>query len=463
MLLAAVDPPQVVELRLRRRRGDAVDHELDVAADGVERRAQLVAHHGEELRLRAVRLSRRRPRRRRARSRAACAPRCRPCSRTIRRCNRPRRTSPRPARGATGTRPRPRAGGTPSRSARPTRATASSTRSSARCRRDGRGWPSRSPSSSCCDTPKNSAVRLVTKSSRPSGRAVQTWTGIVSAIMPEARLALLERDGEPLGGVGAGAERGRGAGALDRVLREQRRSLGELQIGGGGDLRLGVVHREGAEHAAARVEDRRRPAGREPVREGERMRYGAQSGSVAMSRTIDALAPVHGGAARSADRARLQPVDRSTVLRGEMRRGTVAQREAVVVDEQDGAVRARRDALDQQDERVERLAQHGARHRLGIIRRGVVAQLGEEASARTARNDSIREGDVMLRRGGEDTHPGNAAERRRIDACQEVGLDHVFAGHGWHPRVRPRGRAAMPDGSPHAGHRPRRRCSVGMR
>jgi hypothetical protein len=144
-------------------------------------------------------------------------------------------------------------------------------------------------------------------------------------------------------------------------------------------------------------------------------------------------------------------------------RGTVAQRDAVVVDEENGALHPRRDALDQEDQRIERLAQHRARQRLGVVRCGIVAQLGEEAPARTPRHDAIGEGNVMLRRGGEHAHPGDAAERRGIDARQDVGLDHVIAGHGWHPRVRPRGRAAMPDGSPHAGHRARRGGCVGAR
>ena len=53
--LAALDPVEVRPLLGRHRPVHAHLHQLRVAADGVERRAQLVRHHGEELALRAVR------------------------------------------------------------------------------------------------------------------------------------------------------------------------------------------------------------------------------------------------------------------------------------------------------------------------------------------------------------------------------------------------------------------------
>ena len=43
---------------------------------------------------------------------------------------------------------------------------------------------------------------------------------------------------------------------------------------------------------------------------------------------------------------------------GQVRRGAMAEGDAVVVEQEHGAAHARRDALDQRDERVERLAEH---------------------------------------------------------------------------------------------------------
>ena len=56
MTLRAVDPRQGLSLRVGDRSVDAEIDELRVALDRVERRAQLVAHVGEELRLGEVRL-----------------------------------------------------------------------------------------------------------------------------------------------------------------------------------------------------------------------------------------------------------------------------------------------------------------------------------------------------------------------------------------------------------------------
>jgi hypothetical protein len=52
--LAPLDAPEVVALRLGDGPADPQLEQLGVAADGVERRAQLVAHHRQELALRAV-------------------------------------------------------------------------------------------------------------------------------------------------------------------------------------------------------------------------------------------------------------------------------------------------------------------------------------------------------------------------------------------------------------------------
>ena len=56
MAAVALDPLEHGLHLLRRRAIDAVDDQLGVAEDGVERRAQLVAHVGEELRLVLARL-----------------------------------------------------------------------------------------------------------------------------------------------------------------------------------------------------------------------------------------------------------------------------------------------------------------------------------------------------------------------------------------------------------------------
>jgi hypothetical protein len=55
MPLVLLNPLQVRLEARRRRLGDPELHELRVAADGIEWRAELVAHHGEELTLGAVR------------------------------------------------------------------------------------------------------------------------------------------------------------------------------------------------------------------------------------------------------------------------------------------------------------------------------------------------------------------------------------------------------------------------
>ncbi len=55
MLLALGDPSQVVQLPLGCRRRNAFEHELSISADGVERCAQLMAHHRQEISLRLVR------------------------------------------------------------------------------------------------------------------------------------------------------------------------------------------------------------------------------------------------------------------------------------------------------------------------------------------------------------------------------------------------------------------------
>ena len=71
----ALDAREVLALLRRDRAADAQLHQLRVAADRVQRRAQLVAHHREELALRAVR-------RLRLRARAPRPPRARARSRT---------------------------------------------------------------------------------------------------------------------------------------------------------------------------------------------------------------------------------------------------------------------------------------------------------------------------------------------------------------------------------------------
>ena len=56
MAAVALDPLEHGQRLLRRLAVDAVDDQLGVADDGVERGAQLVAHVGEELRLVLARL-----------------------------------------------------------------------------------------------------------------------------------------------------------------------------------------------------------------------------------------------------------------------------------------------------------------------------------------------------------------------------------------------------------------------
>src|SRR5688500_15836755 len=58
MLLALRDSPQVIQLPLGGRRRNAIEHELGIAADGVERCAQLMAHHRQKIGLGLVRAPR---------------------------------------------------------------------------------------------------------------------------------------------------------------------------------------------------------------------------------------------------------------------------------------------------------------------------------------------------------------------------------------------------------------------
>src|SRR5688500_18898342 len=55
MLLGAQDAQHCVSLLLRGRAVKTVEHQLRVAADGVERRSQVVRHAGEEFGLRCIR------------------------------------------------------------------------------------------------------------------------------------------------------------------------------------------------------------------------------------------------------------------------------------------------------------------------------------------------------------------------------------------------------------------------
>ncbi len=119
-----------------------------------------------------------------------------------------------------------------------------------------------------------------------------------------------------------GAQRLRRSRAVDDLLRQVRGRLGERDVHVRGRPRRVVVHGERAEHGAVAVEDRRGPAGGEavlrrqrPVRLPEEVR-----GDV---RDDDALAPIRRGAAGASLGSDLRAVDRLAVGRREMRRRAV--------------------------------------------------------------------------------------------------------------------------------------------
>ena len=98
----------------------------------------------------------------------------------------------------------------------------------------------------------------------------------------------------------------------------------------------------------------------------------------------------------------------------------MSERDPVVVEEQDGAAHTGRDALDQRDEGIERLAQHGARRRFGVVGCRIVAELGEEASRHAPRCGAIREWNEMLPGEGERRE---ASEPRGVGRGAESGFE----------------------------------------
>ena len=130
-------------------------------------------------------------------------------------------------------------------------------------------------------------------------------------------------------------------------------------LGGQGTARLAVVHGEGAQHLVRRGEDGARPAGAQPVRQGQVL----VRRPVRMSRDVlddDALAQVGGGAAGPLGGPDGCPVDGAAEFGGQAGGGTVADAALLAVEEQDRAAHPGRLPLDQPDDALEHVGEGSA-------------------------------------------------------------------------------------------------------
>ena len=146
---------------------------------------------------------------------------------------------------------------------------------------------------------------------------------------------------------------------LDGDPGEIGRGGNELLFGGGRFAGLAVVHRERAQDATRRRQNRRGPARAQVVRGRER--------AVALPQRIDlhvahddGLTTERRRAARARVRPDLEPVHGGVVGGGQPGRGPVTQPSALAVEEKNRAEHAGGGALDQRDDGLEDFGQRGA-------------------------------------------------------------------------------------------------------
>jgi hypothetical protein len=140
--------------------------------------------------------------------------------------------------------------------------------------------------------------------------------------------------------------------ALDGDAREMGDLLDQAMLLRSRAARLAIVDREGPQHLALRGPDRRRPAGPQPVREGESAEIGPQRirGDVADHHGLPA---VSGRAARAYGRADRDAVDRLGIGDRQTGRRAVAQAAGLRIEQEDRRQRAARQLLDQPAQGVE--------------------------------------------------------------------------------------------------------------
>ena len=146
---------------------------------------------------------------------------------------------------------------------------------------------------------------------------------------------------------------------LDRDPGQIGRAGDELMLRGRWGAGLAVIHRERAQHLAGRGDDRRRPAGAQPVRSGERAIILPQGVRLHVTHD-DRLTPEGGGAARAGVGPDLEAVHGLVVGGGQAGRRPVTQPPALAVQQQNRAQHARRGALDQGNDGVEDFGERGA-------------------------------------------------------------------------------------------------------